>query len=127
MPDIPRILLLLVVLLALDAVWLTLRSDYHKSLFFSIQKSPLRLNVVAGALVYIILALALFYGAIKDAKTVRDAAARGALIGFVLYSFYDATNMATLSGWTWSMFFTDIAWGTLAGGAAAALTAYLTI
>jgi uncharacterized membrane protein len=124
---ITTLVIILLAILSLDSIWLTLRSEYHNSLFFSIQKSPLTLNVIAGALVYIILALALFYGAVKDAKTVRDAAMNGALVGLVLYGFYDATNMATLRGWTWYMFFTDIAWGTFASAAAAGVAAYLTI
>ncbi len=111
----------MVAVLALDAIWLTLRKQYHETLFYAIQKSSLRLRVSAAVIVYILLALAIFYVAVDGAKSFGNAAARGALVGFFLYAFYDATNMATLSQWTWHMFFTDIAWGTAVSAVGAAV------
>ena len=114
----------LITVLALDAGWLTVRKQYHETLFYAIQKSPLMLNFAAATIVYILLAVAIFHGAVETAQSVGSAAMCGAVIGFFLYAFYDATNMATLSRWTWHMFFTDIAWGTVVSaiGAAAGYT-----
>jgi uncharacterized membrane protein len=108
-------------LLILDAIWLTLRKQYHDTLFYAIQKSPLHVNFVAAAIVYILFAVAIFHVAVKPSNSLKGAVLCGAVVGFFLYAFYDATNMATLSRWTWHMFFTDIAWGTTAAAAAAAV------
>ena len=46
------------------------------------------------------------------AQSWRIAAMNGALLGLLAYGTYEVTNMSTLRDWAWSMFFTDIAWGT---------------
>lgn len=110
----------LVAVLALDAGWLTLRKQYHETLFYAVQKSPLVADFAAATIVYILLAVAIFHGAVEPAQSLRSAAMYGAVIGFFLYAFYEATNMATLSRWTWHMFFTDIMWGTVVSAIGAA-------
>jgi uncharacterized membrane protein len=111
---------ILLALLVLDAAWLTLRKDYHMSLFLAVQRSPLQLNWAAVALVYLLLAFAIWY-ILQGTRTMKDAVLRGAAVGGVLYGFYDATNMATLSRWTWEMVATDTLWGTVASATAAAV------
>ncbi len=37
----------------------------------------------------------------------------GAILGFLAYGTYEATNMATLKGWSWQMVATDVVWGTI--------------
>ena len=60
------------------------------------------------------------------AESVGWAALNGAILGAIAFGTYEATNMATLKGWSWQMFVTDIAWGTaLTAGAAAAGVAIL--
>ena len=52
---------------------------------------------------------------------MEDAVTKGALLGLVLYAFYDLTNYATLEGWTLQMTITDILWGVLVCSAGAAV------
>jgi len=99
--------------LLMDAVWLTLRNDYHKDLFMKIQGSPLTPRLLPAIGVYILIPVAIYLYAISVAKSVGDAAWKGALIGFVLYAFYDFTNYATLTDYTAAMTVTDILWGTV--------------
>jgi len=37
----------------------------------------------------------------------------GAILGLLAYGTYEATNMATLKGWSWQMVVTDVAWGAI--------------
>lgn len=37
----------------------------------------------------------------------------GAILGLLAYGTYEATNMATLKGWSWSMVATDVVWGAI--------------
>lgn len=100
-------------LLALDAVWLTLRADVHESLFRAVQGgAPLRVRWLPAAVVYAIMTAFVYLYAVRDARSSLDAAARGALIGVLAYGFYDITNYATLTNYTLAMTLTDMAWGT---------------
>ncbi len=122
--DIFPITGIMIALVLMDIVWLTLRKQYHTSLFYSIQKSPLQINYVAAIFVYVLLGAAVFYVAVKDATNIQKAALYGGIVGFFMYGFYDATNMATLTNWTWTMVLTDTMWGTIVSAAAAALGYY---
>lgn len=111
---------ILISLLVLDAIWLTLRKTYHSNFFYAIQKSPLELNWIATPFVYLLLAGSIWY-ILRAARNMKDAILRGAAVGGILYGFYDFTNMATLSRWTWEMVFTDTLWGSVASACAAGI------
>ena len=49
------------------------------------------------------------------------AAAYGAALGLVIYGVYDFTNFSTLRQWPLLLTFADVAWGTVATAACAAL------
>lgn len=119
--------IVLVSLLALDAIWLTLRYQYHSTLFYAVQKSALTVRYLPAVIVYLLLAYAIVSVALKGGKQkkVHKAAAIGAIVGGVMYGFYDATNYATLKGWTLEMALTDTMWGAVASGIAAGIGAYL--
>jgi uncharacterized membrane protein len=109
---------LLVAVLAIDAVWLFVRRDYHEALFRTVQGGPITVRVIPAAIVYALIALGLWYFAIKPAKSRGDAVRRAGLLGGLMYAFYDATNLATLRGWTWSMAIVDSMWGAIVSAAA---------
>lgn len=50
-----------------------------------------------------------------------QALAGGMVLGALAYGTYEFTNLATLTRWSWAMVATDLAWGTVLTGAAAAL------
>jgi uncharacterized membrane protein len=116
-----ELLIAFVVVIAVDIPWLLFRLDYHKAFFQGVQKSPLTLRYSAAALVYLLFAFALLKVALQPATSLTNAVCRGAAVGAVMYGFYDATNLATLRGWTWEMAVVDTAWGAVAGAAASAL------
>jgi uncharacterized membrane protein len=95
----------------LDMGWLTLRYNYHANLFQSVQGSKLEPRMAPALLIYVLIPLAVYIWAVQGKKTVREAMLNGALVGAILYAFYDLTNYATLRGWTLEMTITDILWG----------------
>ena len=107
----------------LDAGWLTLRNTYHQSLFKSIQGSALQVRWLPALLIYVLMPTVLYLWA--KGTTVQEAASKGALVGFILYAFYDLTNYATLQGWTLEMTITDVLWGVLVCAAGAIAGHYL--
>jgi len=66
-----------------------------------------------------------YYAAAPAAGDPAAAFLNGALFGLFAYGTYEATNMATLRGWRWSMVLSDTAWGGLVSGVAAAGAALL--
>jgi uncharacterized membrane protein len=105
------ILVIGAVALAADVVWLTLRFDYHRTLFDAVQKAPLSMRLLPAIGVYVLLPVIIYLAAVRDAPDLRSAALRGLLTGALLYGFYDLTNYATLRGWTLQMTISDTAWG----------------
>jgi len=69
---------------------------------------------VAG-LIYLAVVPALAEGSLSRAVL------NGAVLGFCAYGTYEATNMATLRGWSLTMVATDVAWGTVLTAGLAAI------
>lgn len=63
-------------------------------------------------LVYIVGCAFLWIFVVSRAESLQDVLMYGALAGFLLYAFYDLTNLATLKDYPWSITFIDILWGT---------------
>lgn len=57
---------------------------------------------------------------------MTDAFLYGALLGFVMYAFYDLTNLATLKDYSWSLTLVDTLWGTLLVGIVTSVMFYIT-
>ncbi len=104
----------------LDYVWL---AKIAKN--FYLDKLKDHTNVVDGSLVpyapaiplvYIVATLGIIFFVLPKVTSYSTAFLFGALFGFVLYGFYDFTNLATLKDYPWSLTLLDTAWGTLLVG-----------
>ncbi len=109
--------ILWILLVLIDIPWLWYRMDHHSQFFAKVQGGPLSIRYGPAALVYLLFGIALLAYA-GTATSWESAAKRGALVGFVMYGFYDATNWATLRGWTAEMAVVDTLWGAVAGSLA---------
>lgn len=109
----------------LDTFWLTVRGAYHEDLFRAVQTTPLTIRWIPAVLVYVLMAVALYFGVIRNETSVLDAAWKGAVIGCILYAFYDLTNYATFTRWTLHMTLTDTLWGTFLCGIVAAVGVFV--
>jgi uncharacterized membrane protein len=107
------------VLLPLDALWLTsMKGFYQRELGELLLPSP-RLGVAAAF--YMLFAATLAYFAVlpnRDAEWTAAAFA-GAFLGFAVYGAYDLTNYATLRGFTLRVMAADWVWGTALGAVSA--------
>lgn len=108
----------LVVFLAIDIVWLAViaKKLYQKELGFIMSAKP---NWGAAILFYLIFIVGLVFFVIHPA-TEKDswsyALLAGILFGFVSYSTYDLTNLATLADWPMKITIIDLIWGSSLGG-----------
>jgi uncharacterized membrane protein len=80
----------------------------------------------AVPLVYIVALIGIWVFVLSKVTTVLDAFLYGALLGFVMYAFYDLTNLATLKDYPWSLTLIDTLWGTLLVGTVTAIMFYIT-
>jgi len=101
-----------VVMLMLDAVWLTLQYNYNASVIKNVQKSVMKMRYIPAALVYLIMSLSVTYLAIVPSKNIQESVQKGGLLGLAMYGVYDLTNLATFDNWTTQMAIQDMAWGT---------------
>ncbi len=107
-----------VVFVAIDALWLGIiaRKLYKDKLGHLMAD---KVNWVAAIVFYLIFIVGIIYFVINPAIIEGSAAKAlfsGLLYGFVTYSTYDLTNLATLKDWPLSIVFIDIAWGASLGG-----------
>lgn len=103
--------------IVLDYIWLAkIAKDFY------LTKLAAHTNVVDGSLVpyapaiplvYIVAILGLWVFVLPKVGNLTEAFMYGALMGFVMYAFYDFTNLATLKDYPWSLALLDIVWGTV--------------
>lgn len=110
-----------VVFFGLDFVWLStmVENVYRAKLGSLLLDKPILpvagvfyLGYVVGIVVLAVMP------AVKDGDWTR-AAWSGALLGLVAYGTYDMTNLSTVRGWSASVSFIDLAWGTVVTAIAA--------
>ena len=95
-------LLTMVLLMAVDILWLSTAGVYALGMLEKIQGSPVRMRLWSAGVVYVALAYL-----VLQAKSVWQAAGFGA----AAYATYDFTSLATLKGYDWRLAVADTVWG----------------
>jgi len=111
----------LIVLLALDFVWLGLlmRGFYKTELGEMLRDRP---NVVAAGLFYLVYVVGVVIFATAPAinsASWAHALMMGGLFGFFAYFTYDMVNYATLKTYPLKVVLVDVGWGVFVSAAAA--------
>jgi uncharacterized membrane protein len=106
--------------ITLDYVWLSkiAKNFYLTSLkdHVTLENGSLIPYLPAIPLVYIVAVIGIWVFAMPKIHTPLEAFTTGALLGFVMYAFYDFTNLATLKDYPWSLTLIDTLWGTVLVG-----------
>ena len=94
----------------IDLVWLgVLATDLYNDAL-----GPLRATEtvgIAAGLFYLQYVLVIQYFAVMPSLTVKQAAKRGLLIGWIGYATYELTNWAVIEAWPKELVLVDIVWG----------------
>ena len=112
------------ILIALDLSWVAViaNSFYKAEIGDLLAVSP---NYYAAIIFYVIYTIGLLYfsliPALKEQSFVL-AFIRAAMLGFISYGFYNATNMAVLTHWSYLVAVIDTTWGTVVSAVTAGLT-----
>ena len=121
--DIIAFFVFIIVLFIIDLFWLVGARKLHQETIFNIQKSPLVLNKVAGALFYVLAAFTFILVIHKIASnSARDSAIYGAIVGAAMYFTFDLTNKAIFTNYKWKYAIMDGLWGTFAVALASFIT-----
>jgi uncharacterized membrane protein len=85
------------------------KMGYH----LNIKDGSVSPNILFAVLTYIVMALLAYLFVVRGAIDWKSAAITGALFGFLIYSFYDLTNIATMRNYPIILGVVDIVWGTV--------------
>ena len=113
-----NILVILILLLLIDAIWLSYIKDMYMNQIEIIQKKQVSPNLISAALVYVLLAIGLYYFT-KDEVDIKEKVVKGVLLGLVSYGVYDFTNGALFSDWNMKIAVADTLWGGILMGSTA--------
>ena len=108
------------VLLPIDAVWLTLAAQPFYRVHIGHLLAP-DFAVVPAVAFYLLYVTGIVALAQRGAADWRETGLRGAMLGLVAYGTYDLTNQATLLGWPTIVTVVDLVWGTFLTATGAAL------
>lgn len=105
-----------VLFLGIDVVWIktVMRPMFERDVPHLLAEE-FRMLPAAGFYLLYVAGVMYFASAagLDGSKPQWRVALDAALFGFFCYGTYEATNYATLKGWTWQISAVDIAWGTL--------------
>ena len=117
----------LVIFFVIDLFWLVVvaRKLYQQKLGYIMSDSP---NWTAAIIFYLIFIVGVVFFVINPAlekESWKYALLVGMLFGFITYSTYDLTNLATLKNWPIEITIIDLIWGTSLGGIVSTLTYFI--
>ena len=113
---------------ALDFIWLgfVVKDFYQREIGPLLLDAPRKDAAIGFYLLYVIGIAVLAVLPALDADRWQKALGYGCLLGLIAYATYDLSNLATLKNWSAQLALVDIAWGTVATGAAATAGFWLT-
>ncbi len=101
------IIIILVIMLALDSIYLYATSSIFGVLVAKIQRTAMQVRLSGAIVVYLLLALGLYYFIIKDDRSAWEAG----LLGLIIYGTFDFTNYAMFKNYDLSVAIMDTLWG----------------
>ena len=132
---ITDLLVLSVIILALDAVFLTLAKDIFARQVMLVQGTAMKVNIPSAAICYILIVLGLYYFVLRHIIVPNATSAAAAIqtmriddgmkaaffLGILVYGVYETTTLAILRNWSPMTAVIDTTWG----GTLFALSAYI--
>lgn len=129
------LIVLAVIILALDAVFLTLFKDFFARQVMVVQGTAMQVNIPSAAVCYVLMVVGLYYfvlrhiivpnatSAAASIQTMRidDGIKSAFFLGILVYGVYETTTLAILKNWNPVTALIDTTWG----GSLFALSTYI--
>lgn len=133
--NITDLIVIAVIVLGLDAVFLTLSKDMFARQVMLVQGTAMKVNIPSAAICYVLIVVGLYYfvlrhiivpnatSAAASIQTMRlnDGIIAAFFLGILVYGVYETTTLAILRNWSPMTSLIDTTWG----GTLFALSAYL--
>ena len=119
MNKILKFISIVFLLIVIDFVWIgIITADKYKKVIKAVQKSDLKIRMFPGLIVYIALALIIIFWVLPSikSKSFMDSFKNGFMLGALVYTVFDFTNMAIFSDWTYTISIIDTLWGGILTG-----------
>ena len=102
-----------VIVLIIDAIYLSSFSKDYNMLFKKIQGKPLTVKKMPAMIVYLLLVGAWYIFIYKEMQkyTTKEIIWRAMMLGFFIYGVFDATNMAIFENYSVRLAIIDALWG----------------
>jgi uncharacterized membrane protein len=100
---------ILVILLLFDSVYLFVTKAIFGEMVAKIQRTAIQFRLEGAIIVYLLLAVALYYFIVKPGLSVWEAG----LLGLVIYGTFDFTNYAMFKNYDLKIAIMDTVWGSL--------------
>ena len=102
-------LTILVIMLLLDSVYLYFTKSIFGVLVAKVQRTAMQFRIEGAIIVYLLLALGLYYFIVKPGLSAWEAG----LLGLVIYGTFDFTNYAMFKNYDLKTVIMDTVWGSL--------------
>ena len=106
---IRQVCMILVIMIALDSVYLYSTKSIFGQMVAKIQRTALEFKIVGAIIVYLLLAIGLYVFIVEPKKSLWHAA----LFGLVIYGVYDFTSYAILKKYDLNVAIMDTVWGSV--------------
>ena len=103
-----------VVMLGLDAIYLTSFGDFFQKLVQKIQGSKISMNIGAAVVTYLAMLVVLNVFILQQPKIPENKKYILAwVLGLCVYLVFDGTNLAIFKNWSWEALVLDSVWGSI--------------
>lgn len=118
MITVKHLIITAIIMLLLDAIYLSTFSKFFNDVVTKVQGSKIRFNILGAIFCYMFLIFGLNYFIISHKRSLIDAF----ILGIVIYGVYETTTYALLKDWSPMAVALDTFWG----GILFTLTTYFT-
>jgi uncharacterized membrane protein len=103
--------LFLIVYMMVDLVWVVGARSLHVQMIESVQKAPLKANLIAAFMFYLIAPIAFIVFIEPHSANVKSAINLALIIGGLMSGAFDLTNKTIFKDFSWSYTVMDTFWG----------------
>lgn len=97
------------IFIMIDSLYLSSFASFFNLQVLSVQKSPIKLNMLSTFLCYIFLTTGIYYFAIYKNLSLLECAFLGAFV----YGVFETTSHAIFNNWNWNTVIIDTIWGAI--------------
>ena len=100
-----------IIYLLIDLIWIYGAKKMHVQMIEKVQKEPVKFNIVAASMFYLMAPLAYCIFIKPYACDLKTAIKLSISIAGLMYGSFDLTNKTIFKDYSWSYTFADISWG----------------